>query len=311
MTSSPISPTQYSRRATEVIGPDSVTVVIPVLNEHEGIGIVLDDLRKEGFENILVVDGYSTDGTQSIAERKGATVISQQGTGKAGAIRTAIDVVRTPYLVVMDGDGTYRAVDIHRLLTYAPSHDEIIGARTNGRQHIPRFNRIGNRLISTLFKLLFDQPISDVLSGMYLIKTEKLREVEITSTSFDVEVEIASSIAASGSISQVPIGYFPRVGKQKLRPSHGGRILGTLFWMANYYNPVLFYGIILSFAAIPAAVILLWTVYEAVFFGVWHGTYALFAIMLFLFATQAAAVTMISLLVKRSENRIMRRLRSK
>ena len=57
------------------VTPDQVTVVIPVLNEREGIGKVLDDLKSEGFDNLLVVDGYSNDGTREIAESKGAFVL--------------------------------------------------------------------------------------------------------------------------------------------------------------------------------------------------------------------------------------------
>jgi dolichol-phosphate mannosyltransferase len=48
-----------------------VTVVIPTLNEREAIGIVLDELLAEGCVNVLVVDGYSTDGTVDIVRGKG------------------------------------------------------------------------------------------------------------------------------------------------------------------------------------------------------------------------------------------------
>ena len=291
------------------VTPDQVTIVIPVLNEREAIAVVLDDLRNEGFDNILVVDGYSDDGTRAIAESKGATVLEQHGAGKAGALATAFDAVSTPYLVVMDGDSTYKAGDIHRLLAHAREHDEVIGARTKGRQNIPALNRVGNWLISKSFKLLFGEPITDVLSGMYLLRTEKAREVQITSTSFDVEVEIAGSIASSGRITQVPIGYGERLGTQKLRPRDGGRIIGTLFWMAYYCNPLLLFGALVSLAAIPAVGILAWTLYEKLASNAWHSGYALLGVMLLLVAGQGAALSMGSLLTMRSENRLMREIR--
>ena len=83
--------------------------MIPTLNEHEVIGRVLDDLKHFGFYNILVVDGYSNDGTVEIAKSKGAMVLNQHGVGKAGALATAIKTVNTPYMLVMDGDNTYKA----------------------------------------------------------------------------------------------------------------------------------------------------------------------------------------------------------
>ena len=280
-----------------------VTVVIPTLNEAAAIGKVLDDLKLAGYENILVVDGYSDDGTAEIAKRKGAAIVMQHGPGKAGAVKTAVEIVNTPYMVLMDGDDTYKAFDIDELLTYAGDYDEVIGARKDGRSNIPRVNRFGNWIISGFFKLLFGVPITDVLSGMYLLNTEKAREIETTSASFDIEVEIASAMTTSGKITQVPISYGKRLGKQKLRSSEGGRILSTLFWMAYYYNPVSLFGGLVALAAIPAAGILLWVLFEGLFLGVWHGIYAIFGLGLLLIAMQAAAVALISLLLKRSERR--------
>jgi len=58
-----------------------------LLNEAEAIGKVIDELKQEGYKNILVVDGYSNDGTLEIAKQKGAKAIYQHGKGKAGAIK--------------------------------------------------------------------------------------------------------------------------------------------------------------------------------------------------------------------------------
>jgi dolichol-phosphate mannosyltransferase len=110
------------------ISPEDLTIVIPTLNEREAIGFVLDELRQEGYENVLVVDGYSTDGTPDVARERGATVVFQHGAGKAGAIKTALEHVKTPYMLVMDGDHSYDPKDIKRLLAYAANYDEVIGA---------------------------------------------------------------------------------------------------------------------------------------------------------------------------------------
>ena len=289
----------------EFVTQDQVTVLIPTLNEQEAIGKVIEDLKSEGFYNILVADGYSDDLTVKIAKSKGAVVLEQHGLGKGGAIRTALAQIGTPYVLVMDGDCTYKAKDIHRLLSHIGDFDEVIGARTRGRKNIPLANRFGNWVISKAFKLLFNKPISDVLSGMYLIRTERLREAgELASTSFDVEVEIASSIAANGDLTEVPISYGERVGDQKLKKLDAFRILSTLLWMANYSNPLLLFGGIGSLCIIPALAILGWYGYLAVFRASWHFGYILLGTVLFLFAAQALAFSLISLLIKRSERRI-------
>jgi len=271
---------------------------------------VIDELRNEGFYNILVVDGYSKDGTFEAAQQKGAHVLQQIGPGKAGALSTAALYVETPFMLVMDGDGTYPAMDAHRLLRHANSYDEVIGARVTGRKNIPRINRFGNWMISKAFKLLFDVPITDVLSGMYLVRTDQMRKMNVSSTSFDIEVEIASKITSTGRLAQVPINYRERIGKQKLRRTDGAKILSTLFWMAYYNNPLLLFGGIASLSAIPAVGILAYTMYASVYLHVWHSAYALFGGMLLIFATEAGTLSLWSLLTKRSEGRILLEIRN-
>ncbi|MEM3713494.1 MAG: glycosyltransferase [Nitrososphaeria archaeon] len=70
---------------------DQVTIILPTLNEEKAIGQIIEEIKQQGYTNILVVDGYSKDKTVEIAKQKGATVIYQHGKGKAGAIKTAIE----------------------------------------------------------------------------------------------------------------------------------------------------------------------------------------------------------------------------
>lgn len=282
----------------------SITVVIPTLNEEHGIGSVIDTLKSSGYDNILVVDGYSDDNTVKVVESRNVPVITQVGSGKAGAIQTVLNYISTPYLLFMDGDTTYDPADIDRFLDHMDDFDELIGARKKGSGSIPALNRLGNWLINTTFKLLFSVPITDVCSGMYILKTSFAKTLDIGTTAFDVEVEIASQAASKGTIGQIPIKYGKRVGKTKLRPIKDGlRIFRTIMWMAHYYNPVLLYSLLVSLAGIPAAGILLWVVIQSLF-GHWHPGDALFGVMLFLLASQAGAVGMISLLMKRLEYRV-------
>jgi len=66
---------KYIENQKQEIKNELVTVVLCTLNEEEAIGKVIDDLKKEGFNNILVMDGYSTDKTVEIADSKGVRVI--------------------------------------------------------------------------------------------------------------------------------------------------------------------------------------------------------------------------------------------
>ena len=293
-----------------MVSKDEVTVVIPILNESEAIGKVLDELKGFGYENILVVDGYSTDGTQQVVAREGARLVGQVGKGKTGALLTAVNHVKTPYMLVMDGDYTYDPSCIERILVHASEYDQIIGARTTGRHYIPIINRLGNRLLSWVFKILFAVRLSDVCSGMYLLRTDAAKSLEFTTGRFDVEVEIASQMAMDGRVTEVGVNYGPRLGKQKLSSfRHGITILMSIVRLANINNPVLLYSGFIALAAIPALALLAWVAYRRFVFNIWHSGYALFGIMLLVLASQALAVSTMSLLVKRSEQRLYRRIR--
>jgi dolichol-phosphate mannosyltransferase len=287
-----------------------ITVVIPTLNEVQAIGKVIDELHEFGYKNILVVDGYSTDGTADAAAQKGARVINQTGQGKSGALATAVQYVNTPYMLVMDGDYTYDPAYIERLAAHAGAYDEVIGARTIGRENIPRLNRFGNRLISYFFKLMFAVNLTDVCSGMYLILTDAAKKLEFTTGGFDVEAEIVAQFADGERVSEVPVNYRPRMGKQKLSSvRHGIKITTSILRLANFHNPVFLYSAIVAVCMLPALGIMEWVFYQRIFFGQWHAGYAIVGLLLMMLSLESIAVSTLSLLIKRSEQRTNRNMR--
>lgn len=288
-----------------IISKDDLTIVIPIINEKEGVGKVLEELHAHGYRKILVVDGYSTDGSPKIAAKNGASVVGQVGKGKTGALLTAVKHVKTPYMLVMDGDYTYDPSCIERLRVHASGYDEVIGARTEGREHIPLINRVGNHLLNWFFRALFAVRLSDVCSGMYMLRTKAARRLDFTTGGFDVEVEMAAQFALEGKLAEVPVNYRPRLGEKKLSSfKHGLRIGTSILRLANSYNPVLLYSSVIALAIIPSVAILGWALYERLILNVWHSMYFLFAVMLFLLAAQAFSVATISILIQRSERRL-------
>jgi dolichol-phosphate mannosyltransferase len=212
---------------------DLVTVVIPVLNEEKAIERVIRKVKEEGFYNILVVDGFSSDDTFYKATKNGVNVIYQKGKGKTGAIETAIQNVETKYMVILDGDCTYDPRDIENVVSPLSNSDLVIGVRALGRNNIPLFNRVGNMLINLLFNLLMGTNLQDVCSGMYSLRTDFSKNLTFKTEGFDVEVEIAAQASRYGKISQVPIRYHDRVGNQKLQPVKDGlHIISRILIMA-------------------------------------------------------------------------------
>jgi dolichol-phosphate mannosyltransferase len=289
---------------------NKVTVVIPTLNEAEAIGKTIEEVSGEGYANILVVDGYSTDKTDQIVHANGVKMVYQHGTGKAGAVKTALERVETPYVVFMDGDNTYDAKDIWRLLNHSEQYSHVIGVRE--RQHIPRIHRFGNWVISQVFSLLFSVRVSDVCSGMYLLETNKAREYRLQESGFIAEIELAAHSASNGTMAEVPISYRRRIGSRKLNTwKHGIVILSAAFTLARRHNPILLYSGLATLSLVPAALALGWVGLEAVTGHGWHSGWAMLGLLFLLVAAQAFTLASVAILTRHMEERITRRIDAK
>jgi glycosyltransferase involved in cell wall biosynthesis len=219
-----------------------ITVVIPCYNEEEGIAAVIEgfprqQLRNNGYDlEVLVVDNNSKDRTAEVARAAGATVIHEPKQGKGNAIRTAFYNVSedTDYVVMCDGDDTYKAHEILRLLEPLNSGfgDVIIGSRMGGKiseGSMRGFNRLGNWMFSFLVRMVYKVNVTDTLTGYFAWKRDvivKLRQ-HLQSTGFAIEMEMITKMARMGyDIYSVPITYEPRLGESSLRPIYdGSRIL--------------------------------------------------------------------------------------
>lgn len=291
-----------------MVSKDEVTVVVPTLNEEEAIGLVLDELKELDFENVLVVDGYSKDRTADVARERGTKVIDQRGEGKAGALRTAIAEVETPYILVMDGDHTYDPRDAEKILTHIPGHDQIIGMRTD-KENVPWSHRLGNRIINFFFGVLMGQRLSDACSGMYMLRTERARDLELSGGGFDVEVEIAGQTCSYGKVAEVPISYRPRIGKRKLRTWRDAfNIVKSILRTGWVYNPAFVLSALVSLFAIPGVIILLWQLFGMYLYGTagWSIGWSWLGLLLLIVGVQGFTISTISLLLKRLERRIVR-----
>jgi len=291
---------------------DEVTVVIPTLNEEEGIGKTIDELLKLGIkrEQILVVDGYSTDRTVDIARSRGVKVIFQEGRGKADAIRTAIRHVRTKYMLVIDGDYTYDPSGLVEMLPMMDRYVEVIGARLRGRENIPLVNRLGNRVLTWLFNVVFGTSLRDVLSGMYLVRTDLVRGILGRSRGFSIEAEIAAHMSLEGDICDVPISYRRRLGRSKLSKIDGLRIGVSIIKLSWSYNPLFFIFLLGTLALLPGLAIGAYLVYDYFFFGVVHRTLTIISLLLITTGIISLFFAILVLFLKRMELRIIRKIES-
>jgi dolichol-phosphate mannosyltransferase len=297
------------QRIIAAMAKDQVTIVLPTLNESSGISQVIQEIKEEGYYNIIVVDGYSTDMTDRIAFGNGVKLAYQHGIGKAGAVKTALEHEKKPYVLFMDGDGTYDPKDIWRLFNHADRYSHVIGARD--KKHINRVHRFGNWVISQLFSLLFGVKVTDVCSGMYLLEVTEARNYNLDEPGFVAEIELAAQSAVMQQLAEVPINYRPRIGKGKLSTWRDGRaIISAAFKLAWKYNPILLCSSLAGLMAIPAAGVLSWILFEYVTRGIWHSAWAVLGAVLLVMATQGFALAGMSLLTKNTERLMIREIRN-
>lgn len=224
-------------RSSEVsiIKGDSISIIIPTLNEALTIGSVLSRLQKVPFDEIIVVDS-SNDDTPKIAKSLGARVISEIRKGYGRALQTGVENAQGEIMVFIDGDGTYDPEDIMRIVKpiLDGECDVVLGDRLNGRLYpgaMSLVNRVGNILISLIFSVLFLRWISDTQCGLRAIRRCLLKGLSYRDYGMPyVTEQLAKLIRRGARIKIVPVTYRPRVGTTKLRRwTDGLRILKVIF----------------------------------------------------------------------------------
>lgn len=289
-----------------------LTVIIPVLNEAKGLPLVIKDLLELGIprDRIIVVDGGSTDGSQDIARSMGVILIQQEGRGKAMAIKTALRLVSTRYVAIMDGDHTYPAEALPELLCSARDSSIAVGHRIPEKGAMSPIYRLGNWLLTRWFNILFGTRLRDVLSGMYVAETEKLREVDFEMSGFSAESEIMAHMASVyGAIREIPIRYRKRIGDKKLRIHHGLLIALDMARLTWRYNPVFFISMLGALLLIPGLALGVWVGYYYIFEGVAFYVKGVIAIIMTLVGFLSLIIAILALYIKRMEARIMRSIR--
>jgi len=207
-----------------------VSVIIPTHNEAQAIGRVLGDLPFEIVHEVIVVDSNSTDGTPDLARNMGARVVAEPRRGYGRACLTGLRYAQDPEIVVfLDGDYSDRPGEMPVLL--APliegRADIALGSRFSGKSErgaLPWHQSLGNRLAAALIRLLYGVNISD-LGPFRAGRAEALRALALEEATYGWAVEMILKGAIAGlRIVEVPVSYYPRIGKSKI----SGTIKGTI-----------------------------------------------------------------------------------
>jgi dolichol-phosphate hexosyltransferase len=222
----------------------SADVLIAALNEEKGIGLTLAEMQRYvHFRNLIVIDGHSGDRTVEVAKDLGAQVLLQNGAGKGDAIAEGIKYIGNDidYVVVTDADYTYPAEyvpEMIKVLENDPSIGMVCGNRFNEQAEEKALHNLfyfGNVLLALSHNLINGVGLEDPLTGLRVVRAEILRNWQVKSKGFDVEVELNSQVKRVGfEIVEMPIHYRNRIGEKKLKAKHGAEILKRILLESIY-----------------------------------------------------------------------------
>ncbi|WP_435162228.1 S-layer glycoprotein N-glycosyltransferase AglJ [Halorubrum sp. SY-15] len=260
-------------------GNDDVCVLLPAFEEAETVGSVVGAFRDVGFENVLVVDGDSTDGTREAARAAGARVVVQSGTGKGQAVREAVhEHVQAPYVLMADADATYDPADADAMVEplRAGEAEHVVGDRFADMRPgaMTRLNRVGNRLINGAFRLIHGDAYGDILSGYRAFTRESFRRLPLSADGFGIETELAvECVKQRVPVTVVPVTYRPRPdgSSTNLHPVRdGGVIFLELYRKAKTNNPLFYFGSVGAVSTALGAVMAGFVLYRWIRFDVGH-----------------------------------------
>lgn len=212
--------------------PKSISVVIPTLNEQEGIKLTIDSIPKDnlvdlGYDlEILVIDGNSTDLTRKIANAMGSKIILEKRKGYGRAYKTGFSEAKGDIIVTLDADGTYPAELIPDYIRYLNERklDFITVNRfSNMEDNAMLFShKFGNRVLSLVTSLLYSIKVKDSQSGMWIMSKTFADAINLQSDDFSLSEEIKIVAFKFFKAIELDGKYYERTGKQKLATFNDG-----------------------------------------------------------------------------------------
>ncbi len=232
-----------------------IAVLIPCYNEELTIEKVIKDFKKElPNADIYVYDNNSKDKTAEIAKKNGAIVKHEYRQGKGNVVRSMFRDVDADIYVMVDGDDTYPAEEVHKLIKpiVEGKADMVIGDRlTNGtyqKENKRHFHEFGNNLVRKSINILFKTNLKDIMTGYRVFNKIFVKNMPVMSPKFEIETEMSlHALDKKFIIKEIPIVYRdrPAGSVSKLNTvSDGIKVVETIIKMFKDFKPRQFFWII-------------------------------------------------------------------
>ena len=205
----------------------SITVIIPCLNEEQGIRRVLESMP-DFVDEVIVVDNNSTDRTREVATSLGAKVIGEKLRGYGRAYKRGFANATSDLIVTLDGDHSY-PVDALSYLLEAFLHlnvDFLNASRfpVRDRNAMSFKHKIGNLVLSLAMSILYLRWVRDSQSGMWVFRRSIISHMKLQADgmAFSEEIKIEALKSSTITFGEISILYTSRLGEMKLNPWRDG-----------------------------------------------------------------------------------------
>jgi len=195
-----------------------VSVVIPTRNEEQMIKEIIKGCLPFGDE-VLVIDGHSTDRTREIAQACGGRVVLDNGKGKGDGLRVAFREAKGDIVVFIDADGSHDPKDIPAIIKPIKEGkaDLVVGSRMRGGSDelhgdIGKFIRVvGSDIITLSINYRFGVRLTDSQNGFRAIRRKVGLDLDLTENIFTIEQEMIMKALKKGyKTGEVPSHEYQR-----------------------------------------------------------------------------------------------------
>lgn len=200
----------------------TIALIIPTLNEEAAIAKTLESVPSE-IDEVIVVDGESTDRTVEIAKEYGATVITEKRPGYGRAYLTGFEHATADIISTTDGDTTYPLESIPKMvdLIVDKGIDFVSGSRfpLTRWESMHQSNFIGNMVVGAVTNAIFKSKIVDINTGMWVFRAKPfLDKAQFISEAWNLSLEIKIEAIVNSKIKfyEYPIDYRARIGDSKV-----------------------------------------------------------------------------------------------
>jgi glycosyltransferase involved in cell wall biosynthesis len=207
-----------------------ITVIIPCLNEEQGIEQVMRRMP-EFVDQVIVVDNGSTDRTSDVARSLGAEVIRDPVRGYGRSYKRGFSRATGDIVVTLDGDHSYPPDAISYLIeAFLHLEVDFLNASrfpVRDRNAMSFKHKFGNFVLSLATSLLYFRWVRDSQSGMWVFRRSILKDMILESDgmAFSEEIKIEAIRNRRIRFLEISIMYSSRLGEIKLNP-----------WRDGFYN---------------------------------------------------------------------------